>query len=464
MPKVELAPWQLAAIENPFSHFAMFGGVATGKTYTGSNFAVKMIRERPELTGFIGANNYDQLSQATLRELFYLLDKYRFQYVIDRRPPKEWNITRQSFKNFANILTVRNPRTGQCTMIFTRVLAKPNPLRGIEFSWYWLDETRDTPQNTHDVVLSRMRESDIMKGLLTTTTNGEDWGYQRFVLGNTGDGLYGSMHVSTEESVRAGIITEAYYSSMRRSYSPMMAAQELDAQHVNVAGGIAYYASSKANKRSIAPWGARTPDRNRPLIVGCDFNFQPAPCVWVVGQVGPGPEWSNHIHWFGEISGVQMSTVSMTLMLMTRFPDFFYRVYGDASGERGTTSNAGETDYNQIARTFSEAGALFTIDVNQSNPRVKDRIENMNGLLKNSLGEIRMTYDPMGCPLLDGDMRIVGWKKRITSGGQGKLDDAGDHQRTHASDAAGYAVWKLFPPGRRASVIAANVSAVRPEI
>ena len=208
---VSVAPWQLVSLYNPYEHFAMFAGVATGKTYTGSHFAIKMVQEHPDKTGLVGANTYDQMTQATLRELLYWLDFYNIDFVIDRRPPEGWGIRKQ-FKRYGNILTIRTPN-GAAT-VFTRTLSKPNALRGIEISWYWIDETRDTPANTHDVLLSRMRESSFRKGLITTTTNGEDWSYKRFMNTSrlSNKYLYGSMHVKTSESVAAGIITQDYLS------------------------------------------------------------------------------------------------------------------------------------------------------------------------------------------------------------------------------------------------------------
>lgn len=454
------APYQYAALTNPYQHFAFFAGIASGKSFTGAHFSIKMITERPELTGFIGANTYDQMNQATLRELFYWLTHYGFEYVVDRMPPVHWGVPK-SFKDYHNILSVRNPRTGRVTTVFTRILSDGDPLRGVEFSWYWLDESRDTPQQTHDIILSRMREDDMVKGLITTTTNGEDWTYNRFVKGNHGDNLYGSMHIPTIESVKLGIITQNFYDTLRRSYSPLMAAQELDAQHVNVKGGRAYYAAGDHNRKRVAPWGERRPNRDRPLVVGCDFNFNPAPCVWMIGQTGPG-RWSEHIHWFSEIALTEHGSREMAVSLMARYPGFFYRIYGDASGMRGTTSNAGEHDYMQIADELNKAGALYSLDVEQHNPKVKNRIENMNAKFKNGLGEVTQTYDPDQCPLFDGDVKMVGWKK-LTAGlsNQGRLDDGGDHMRTHATDGAGYAVWKLFPPLGSAHIVAPLVSDIR---
>lgn len=466
--EIELAPWQAATIHNPYMHFAMLGGVATGKTYTGAHFAIDMLEKYPDITGFIGANTYDQMSQATLREFFYWLDEYNFEFMHDKKPPEGWGIPK--LKSYKNTVTVLNPDTGKGTLIFTRVLAKGSPLRGMEFSWYWIDESRDTPQNTHDVILSRMRESEVMKGLVTTTTNGEDWAFQRFVKGrSTGNLLYGSLHVPTEASVKCGIITDAYYQSLLQSYSPLMAAQELFAEHVNVLGGRAYYAADKRNQVRIAPWGDREPDRSRPLVVGCDFNFSPAPCIWMVGQTGPdissgeGTYYSEHIHWYDEIVLTEASTVEMTETLIARYPDFFFRVFGDSSGNKGTTSNAGEHDYNQMAQTFADHQQQFSIDVEQSNPLVKNRIENMNRLCRSYAGTCRQTYNPDACPNFDTDLRIVGWKAHPISG-KGHLDGKGDANRTHASDGAGYAVYKMFPPGRQMEIIESVPSAVRADV
>ena len=451
----ELAPWQYVALNSPYEHFYFAGGVATGKTFTGSHFALKCIETQPDVTGFIGANTYDQLSQASLREFIYWLDEYGYDYVIDQRPPAIWGAPRQ-LKTYKNTISVRpKSKKRTTTLLFTRVLSKPNPVRGIEFGWYWIDESRDTPLETHDVVLSRMRESrTFRRGLVTSTTNGEDWAHKRFVKDcRKGQRLWGAMHIPTTASVEAGIVSKEYLDMLLSTYSPMMALQEIYAQHVNVRGGRAYYAFGNENRTPISPWGDTVPDRSRPLIVGCDFNFSPAPCVWVIGQQGTG-EWAEHIHWYGEIAKVEASTPQMAIELIHQYPNFMYRIFGDSSGLRGTTSNAGQHDYHQIANTLTDANCLFTIDAEQVNPQVKDRIENMNRLAKNAVGEIRMTYNPYTCPLFDSDVKNVGWKPTVLMG-RAKLDDGGDKTRTHATDGAGYAMWKLFPPGTRATMIEA---------
>ncbi len=444
--RARLTDYQLDAFDNPFEHFCFFAGVGTGKTFTGSHWAISRMFERPDLTGLIGANTYDQLSQATLRELFYWLDKYGIEYVIDRQPPRDWGQIRRVFKTYHNVLSLRIV-PGIITTVFTRVMSKANPLRGTEFSWYWMDETRDTPKNTFDVVLSRLRESnDYRRGFTTTTPNGEDWSYETFVA--KGDHKHGCMHVATEESVRCGLNDQGWLDNMLANYDELTAQQELFAEHVDVLGGRAYYAFGKHNRRAC-PWGQTDIDPTRNVIVGMDFNYDPAPMLWVVGQLGPeGTEHEDSIHWFLEIEGRQVSTRQQTRVLIeTVGTDCFYQMYGDASGARGSTSNAGEHDFAQIADEMDIAGVGRTIDFDEANPRVIDRVQNMNRLAKAVSGKVSMTYSKDRCPRLDADMRKVGWRKTIV--GRGKLDDKGDHTLTHAGDAAGYAAWKVLPFVRR---------------
>lgn len=454
----KLMPWQHMALVNPYTHFALYAGISVGKTFTGAHFIIKNILEHPEKTGLVGANNYIQLSTVALRELFYWFTQYGFEYVIDRMPPKSWNSPR-AFKNYANIMCVRNPWSGDVSTLFTRVMSDPNPLRGIELSYAWMDETRDMAQESHDVILSRLRESDYIKTLITTTPNGEDWSYKRFCLTTYEDPyLYGSMHVKTYEAVKAGIISENFYKGLKASYSELMAQQELDAMHVNIAGGRAYYSAGEWNRKTISPWGSIYPDPNYPLIVGCDFNFDPAPHVWMVGQISPD---GDRIHWFEELSRTRCSTPEMAYALVSRFPGYFYKIYGDRSGARATTSNAGRHDYAQISEVLADNGASFTVDSDQgSNPLVRNRIENMNRMLKDANGNIRMTYNHVRCPLFDSDMKMVGWKLSTNRRGQGSLDDGGNKTLTHASDGGGYALWKLFSPGMGAMIVEPTESQV----
>lgn len=451
-----LPEYQSAALLNPFVHFAFVAGVASGKTFIGVHWVLLMIWSNPGKTGFVGANTHDQLSTATLQELFLWFNEYGIEYVSDKMPPKEWKAPKR-YKKYDNVISLRYTINGKeyISYIHTRVMSGANNLRGITITWAWMDELAFAPESAHNVVLSRLRETKgYFRTLATTTTNGENWFYKRYVINKSK--IYRTMHVPTLLSVEAGIISPEFYESLLSSYSENLAQQELFAKYVNILAGRAYYAATKDNEKHLCPWsGSAYPDPEYPLEIGCDFNYSPAPMVWTISQKSPD---GTKIHTFKEISATECSSEDMAHTLVSAYGDFYLRIYGDASGVRGTTSNKGKTDFDYIGQVLGESGCMYNIDADQMNPRVVARVENQNRLLRNGAGEVTHTYNPDACPLFHGDMRKVGWNQ------QGKLTGNSDVLLTHASDATGYMLMKVFPPLSKAAAITTQVSKQRLDI
>jgi hypothetical protein len=433
MSDIHLHPWQAAVVKNPFTHYAFFGGVAVGKTFTGSHFALENIDTMPDESGLIGANTYNQLSQATLREFFYWLDYYGYKWVADKRPPRHWG-GRREFKSYANIISVK--AKNRLVTIFTRVMSKPNPLRGIEFSWYWMDEVRDTPQNTHDVIVSRLRESKKIRGLVTSTTNGEDWSYERFIVKNPKDLTYGFTHVATIEAVKAGIITQEFYDQLLKTYSKVTAAQELDAKHVNIAEHPVYYAYGDHNVRDTSPLtrdGGIHPAL--PIIVAMDFNL--TPMCWTLGQ-NAGPNW----YWHDEIHLEHSHTPEAALELVERVKGHPAGIVicGDATSNAGQRAAAGQSDYDIVGQILDANSIRWTSRTPSCNPTVKDRVNAVNAVLRSASGQVSMWHSPK-CRNLQRDLSQVAWKKGATL----ILDSGPKGDMTHASDGIGYAICEITP-------------------
>jgi hypothetical protein len=99
----------------------------------------------------------------------------------------------------------------------------------------------------------------------------------------------------------------------------------------------------------------------------------------------------------------------------------------------------GTTDYTTLQHFLYKAGFKNArLRVPASNPPVLDRVRRVNGMLTNALGEVRLEIDGK-CVELIKDMEEVLFKPE-----SGVIDKTSDSQRTHASDALGYAVWELF--------------------
>jgi len=112
-------------------------------------------------------------------------------------------------------------------------------------------------------------------------------------------------------------------------------------------------------------------------------------------------------------------------------------VFGDASGKNMHTT--GTNDYTMLQSYLYRSGfRQMKLRVPSKNPPVLNRVQKVNALLTNALGEVRLEVDPR-CEELIKDFEEVMFKPE-----SGVIDKVRDPKRTHASDALGYVVWELF--------------------
>jgi len=78
----------------------------------------------------------------------------------------------------------------------------------------------------------------------------------------------------------------------------------------------------------------------------------------------------------------------------------------------------------------------------RSNPAVRDRLEMVNGMLKNANGDRRLFIAPR-CRELILDLEQV-----VLQEGSLIIDKTKDLRRTHLSDALGYLIWQERQPNQ----------------
>lgn len=127
-----------------------------------------LITNFPRARGFIGANTYDQLSGATLKNCFevwrkvYGMTEYdKFEnpagsFVFDRKPPAHF----QQFiklKSYKNVMCFWNG-----AMVILGSLENYQAQDGKEFAWAHLDETKDTKEvAVKEVITGRLRQRGL---------------------------------------------------------------------------------------------------------------------------------------------------------------------------------------------------------------------------------------------------------------------------------------------------------------
>jgi hypothetical protein len=215
--------------------------------------------------------------------------------------------------------------------------------------------------------------------------------------------------------------------------------QEFKASFENRTEGLVYYAYDRSANIRKAEFNPRLP-----VFWSLDFNVNPM-CS-VIGQRD-----GDRVRVLDEIVLADSNTPAACDEFLKRTSGWrsHYNgavqldVYGDATGN-GRASSASRTDWQIVKEVLASRGNGFVrlFHVPKVNPAVKDRVNCMNAVLRNTVGENRLSVDP-GCQQLILDFERVRWKTDASGSSLGDLDKS-DPARTHVSDALGYMVASEF--------------------
>ena len=262
---------------------AYVGGLGSGKTHVGAVWAIHKMLTYPKATGLIAANSYKQLESATLEKVFALLTEMGIHYY---------------YRKSDKLLTVT---VGDVACkVHCRSLTDYHDLRGTEYLWIWLDETRDTEKEAFEVCLGRLRQRIDLEGGHPISSGGstEDadshdimlvppqiritttpdmlkckWLYDFLKDDNLKNRLADrgisicEVHASSRENP---YLSESYLSFLEGSLDEEMRKQEVEGEWVIIPPGKAVYGSVFNHKIHLGAFGY---DGGRPLIIGIDWGF-----------------------------------------------------------------------------------------------------------------------------------------------------------------------------------------------
>jgi phage terminase large subunit-like protein len=172
-------------------------------------------------------------------------------------------------------------------------------------------------------------------------------------------------------------------------------------------------------------------NQRMPLMWTWDFNVEPM--VSLVAQL------HNYTYVFHKELILEDGNISdMCDLFYHHFPEHGNEVwlYGDSTGE-GRSNQTGQSNYWTIMNEMKQYGPL-RMKVPTENPRVPDRINAVNRLLRDEDGLVRIQLDP-SCTELITDFEGVLFDPKM-AGKILKIRNKKDpyFKRTHTSDAAGY--------------------------
>lgn len=378
----------------------MCGGIGSGKSFVGSHWSMNMLSIEPRAKGFIGANTYNQLQNATLATFFSVLEDFRIPF---------------SYNQNKNIIKAAG-RT-----IYAYSLENFNSIRGIEVGWFWLDETRDTKREAFHVVLGRMRDKNAKRrrGRLTSSPNGFDWLYDDFGGPNKKQG-YGLVFATTMDNV---FLPEGYAETLKNSYDEKAYQQEVLGQFVNLNQGAVYYAFDR--KKNVKPTKQIS---GIPVRIAMDFNINPMAAIAF-------QDCDGKIRVIKEYFIMSSNTSELGKIIVDDW-GVGTEVIPDSTGKALKTSSRGLSDH----AILRDLGLKV---ISNRNPGRVDRYNCVNNLLEKD----RLDVDP-SCVKLIRDFEQTSYRQ-----GTNEPDTSKDATLTHISDAAGYGCWYHYPLARPQSQI-----------
>ena len=227
------------------------------------------------------------------------------------------------------------------------------------------------------------------------------------------------------KSTEYGYIDPAEVEAARRDLDPRTFRQEYEASF-ETAGNRVYYAFERATHNERRDDVQKLLRDGFPVVIGMDFNVGKM-CACVGLKLG-----KDDVHWFDEVVLRDSNTFEMASALAARYRGA--TVYPDPAGS-ARKSSATKSDH-QILREHG-----FKVLAHRQHPQVKDRVNAVNSRLMSQGGEKRMTIDVDACPELVADLERMQWHN-------GEPDKR-DPERSHMSDAMGYAIEYMWPINTR---------------
>lgn len=140
------------------------GGFGSGKSFIGSHATIRHAMQNPGGRSLVARNTLVDLKATTMKTFFE---------VLDRRLILKWNKTE-------NLLTLINGHE-----IYFWGLDDIEKLKSLEIGWFWIDEVNEVEELKFNILKGRLRNKHhkTRKGIVTSNSEGKNWTYKQFVLG-----------------------------------------------------------------------------------------------------------------------------------------------------------------------------------------------------------------------------------------------------------------------------------------
>ena len=309
------------------------------------------------------------------------------------------------------------------TIIF-RNMSEPEMIVGYEVAYSLIDECDVMPKHKMEKafkqILARNR-SPLPDGKpnqvdLVGTPEGYRFAYDLLVANKPDN--YRLIKASTYDNPH---LPPDYIETLKDTYDEKLLQQYLLGEFVNVNGSAVYHQFD----RDVHVVADMDINPSLPLIITFDFNINPYNAIFLIQVIdGKVVVIDNAI-----IKGKPL--VDSLDYLKSKFAHlgaYLYSatIYGDSAGKARSQGTA-QTNYDLIR----DAG-FHKMKIKTANPRVQDRLNAVNSLLRNGLGECKML-------ICHKNVELINDFEQMSFNDKGEVDKS-NQDLSHASDSIGYYV------------------------
>lgn len=344
-----------------------YGGMGSGKTFSGSLRGIYFALSWGGCRGLVGVKSQDLLDNTTKRKYIEHLENMGLKEGIHY-----WFTDRQQTLNFINGSTIR-----------FKTLSDWQQFMSEEFTFIEFEEASFLEEIVFIKLLTRLRQQkrddwkDYYRSLyMHTNPQGKrGWINKFFVNPKTKKDTYRFVRCSTRENHHLG---DEYVEMLEEAYSAEQIQEMIEGNDVDYDNTVAFPNFTTDNISDDITY-----DPNYPLVLTCDFNYNPM--CWYIMQEREG-------EWFilNELINNNVTTKQMCTLIQPILDEYNTRsivIMGDAHGRDKKTNGS---DYSVMLAHFADAGYDSTIRVQKANPFIKNRLAVLRGLIKNAKGKIKL--------------------------------------------------------------------------
>ena len=381
---------------------ALVGGFGCGKSYIGTFKTILKKLEYPKLKVCYYLPTYGLIRDIAFDKFPEMCNVLGLHYQLNKSD-KELKV-----KGYGSIL-FRNMRD-------------PETIIGYDVCYSCIDEADTLPKKKMDTVFKQIlarNRSILPNGKrnqigVVTTPEGFRWVHDRFVTNISNDD-----RLIKARTANNPYLPDSYIDTLKENYDSQLLKQYLEGQFVNINSSSIYHQFD----RELHVIKDRGIDRSKPLIITFDFNISPYNAIFLIQVI------DDKIVVIDNAIKKNSCLIDSLAYLKEKFKSlgsylFGAMIYGDASGNARSQGTA-QTNYSLVR----EAGFLNQ-RIKTANPRVQDRVNIVNSLLKNGKGETKLFICEKNKELIEDFERMAYDDKGII--------DKSDLDLSHASDSVGY--------------------------